>query len=355
MTRTLSRLVAAILVGALTVSPTAAWANPPQGERPWAAGVPKERQDKAIALFSEGTAHLKDAYFMRAVDRLREALILWDHPAIHFNLAKALMNLDQPVDAYRHLESAMRYGGAPLEPNQVAQVANLKEQLMTTELAEVSVKVSEPGAALSINGAEVFKGPGTWTGLVKAGKAVVLATKDGFKPNQVSDTFKAGTKPALELTLTKIDLNVRYTRAMAVWKPWTVVGAGVLGLVGGVVMNSLAVESYKAYDASVADCALDARMSATDLGVTLDDGTLIPFTQCDASNTGIKVDARDRGDMLQNVAIAAYAAGGVTLATGLVLLYVNREKLVQGTGSTSVTVAPTLAPGSAGLSATVTF
>jgi hypothetical protein len=351
MSRSLSRLVAALLVGALTVGASAAQADV-AGDRPWAAGVPKERQDKAIGLFTEGTSFLKDAYFMRAVDRLREALILWDHPAIHFNLAKALMNLDQPVDAYRHLESAMRFGGAPLETAQVSQIPVLKQQLMANELAELSVKVSEPGAVLSVNGAEVFKGPGTWTGLVKAGKAVVLANKEGFKPSQVSDTFKAGSKPALELTLVKIDLNVRYTREMAVWKPWTVVGAGVLGVGAAVALQVAAGEAYAEYDRSVLACAKDTPATVGDLapGVTND----LYFACADGATT-IRTDRRDQGDLFRTLSIASYAAGGATLATGLVLLYVNREKLVEGSGTTNVTLAPTLGAGTAGLSATVQF
>ena len=67
------------------------------GDRPWAKGVSKERQEAAWEVFREGNALLKDSLFAKAADKYREALKSWDHPAIHYNLALALVNLDQPT------------------------------------------------------------------------------------------------------------------------------------------------------------------------------------------------------------------------------------------------------------------
>jgi hypothetical protein len=350
MHRLLTLVATAILSGALA----AASVGPAHAaDRPWAEGVPKEKQDAALARFTEGTGLLKEAYFKRAVDVLREALILWDHPAIHFNLAKALINLDQPVEAHFHFEQSMRYGGAPLDSSQVAQVAALKAQLFDTELAELSVTLSEPADSLRVNGAEVARKAKSWKGIIRAGKVVVLATKDGFQPSQTTETAAAGSRPALNLTLTKIDLNIRYTREMAVWKPWTVLGAGVLGVGVGYLFNTLSVDAYGAYDRSVANCASANPATIPDLAEGEQNDL---FRACPANDPSIKTAKLNEGDTLRAVSIASYAAGGATLVTGLVLLYINREKVVDGAGTTGpVTLAPTLAPGSAGLSATVQF
>src|SRR5438128_85746 len=69
-------------------------------ERPWAHGVAEAEQKAALGLFREANILLNDGLFARAADQYRAALKHWDHPAIHYNLALALVNLDQPVDAF---------------------------------------------------------------------------------------------------------------------------------------------------------------------------------------------------------------------------------------------------------------
>jgi hypothetical protein len=353
MSRSFPPIAAALVAGAIALL---SGAHSHASDRPWAEGVTKERQDKALALFTEGTAYLKDAYFKRAVDRYREALGLWDHPAIHFNTAKAMMNLDQPVEAHDHLDRAMRFGGAPLDAAQVAQIPELKAQLFANELAELNISLSEPAASLRVNGAEVARDAKAWKGLVRAGKTVVLATKDGFQPTQLSETFSAGTRPNVDLTLVKIDLNVRYYREMAVWKPWTVLGAGVLGVGAGVAFNLLGQKAYTAYDDSVLRCADVSPAAVENLGVGVSNDIYYACTPDSPGAALIDTESRDRGDLYKTLSIASYAVGGATLATGIALLYINREKVIDGAGTTApVTFAPTLAPGRAGLDATIRF
>ncbi len=57
---------------------------------------------------------------MKAAEKYREALALWDHPAIHYNLALALLNLDQPHRGARAPGGRpCSYGAAPLDIGQV--------------------------------------------------------------------------------------------------------------------------------------------------------------------------------------------------------------------------------------------
>src|SRR3954463_10623282 len=83
--------------------------------RPWAVGVAVADQQKALQLFHGGNVQLNDGLFAKAADKYREALKPWDHPAIHYNLALAQMNLDQPIDAYNNLQSAVKFGEPPLQ------------------------------------------------------------------------------------------------------------------------------------------------------------------------------------------------------------------------------------------------
>src|SRR5262245_44885897 len=65
------------------------------GARPWATGVTIDAQKAALTPFREGNSHLNEGLFARASESYRQALKVWNHPAIHYNLALALMNLDQ--------------------------------------------------------------------------------------------------------------------------------------------------------------------------------------------------------------------------------------------------------------------
>jgi len=147
--------IALVMVVTLTSAPVFA-AEPGQTDkvptphvqgRPWADGVSQEEQDTALKLFQEGTALLKDAFFTKAVEKYREALSHWNHPAIHFNLAKALMNLDQPVEAFKSLDESMKFGGAPLDEDQIDQVKRYMKLLYDAELSELVIDAKEPGAS----------------------------------------------------------------------------------------------------------------------------------------------------------------------------------------------------------------
>ncbi|HEY0193630.1 MAG TPA: hypothetical protein VGC42_21080, partial [Kofleriaceae bacterium] len=70
---------------------------------PWVAGVTPSEQQAALAAFREGNQQLNDGLFVNAVNKYREALKHWNHPAIHYNLSLALLNLDQPIEVYDEL------------------------------------------------------------------------------------------------------------------------------------------------------------------------------------------------------------------------------------------------------------
>ncbi|HWN68690.1 MAG TPA: hypothetical protein VNM90_13730, partial [Haliangium sp.] len=69
--------------------------------RPWVEGVPLEQRRQAYALFIEGNAIIKNGLFAKAAEKYKAALDLWEHPAFHYNLGIAQMNLDQIIDAYQ--------------------------------------------------------------------------------------------------------------------------------------------------------------------------------------------------------------------------------------------------------------
>jgi len=326
---------------------------PVSGEaRPWAVGVSNDDQKSALALFTEGTQLLKDAYFKRAVALYRQALTRWDHPAIHFNLAKALMNLDEPAEAYAHFESAMKFGGQPLDDDQIQQIVQNKQYLYDNELAELTVSVQETGAIVTLNGTQILVGPGSWTGMAQPGKATLIAAKEGFQTAQVKPDLVVGKKKDVALELVPISDSIQYERPFSNAIPWSVLVGGIVILGGGALANWQASSAYKEYDDGVEACN---RESAT----AINDDTGTPrgeVTGC-VPDSSLK-DSQDRGKLMETLSLAGYIAGGTLTAAGIVLMVINRERPVQTEGTITpnpVSVIPYLGPDGAGFSATVGF
>jgi len=289
-------LAAAVLVA--LGSPVHAATPAPTAERIWAKGVSPADQQKALALFKDGNALLKDSVFVQAAAKYREALSHWDHPAIHYNLVLALLNLDQPIEVQQHLVAAMKYGPEPLDKEKYEQ-AKAHKIVIEAKLARVQITCEEPGAQVKMDGRPLFMAPGKYEAFVRPGPHTIVATKEGFLTNEVSRALPAGETVNLDLKLmTAADLT-EYRRKWSVWMPWTVVGAGALVAVVGGGLHYGGAEKVREFDAGVESC-----------------GGCVPSEDLS--------DARRTGGTMQKVAVTSYAAGGAALITGAVLVYMNR-------------------------------
>ncbi|MBP6839114.1 MAG: hypothetical protein KA190_17585 [Kofleriaceae bacterium] len=273
--------------------------------RPWAKGVGPEEQRVALELFNQGNAHLRDALFPRAAETYRQALAHWDHPAIHYNLALALVNLDQPVEMYLALEKAMAYGDAPLDTDKFDRARGYKI-LVEKQLTRVEYAVDVPDAVLVFDGKEVQRGPGTWSALVRAGEHTVLAKAPGYVPNQLNLKLGGGEKSSLVLKLFTDAELTRYKRRFPAWMPYAVAGAGAAVLATGAILHSAAKRGFADYDEAIRVCAL------TD-----------PTGGCSMPGSAI-FDRKSSAETKQNLAYAGYALGGAALVAGAALVVLNR-------------------------------
>lgn len=329
-------------------------------ERPWAEGVSQANQDKAQQLFKEGTDKLTDAFFTDAIALYHEALTHWDHPAIHFNMAKALMNLDAPVEAYNHLQATLKYDGRPLDEDQIEQVHRYTKVLFDGRLSNLEVTIKEPGAKLSLDGREVFTGPGTWKGVVRAQPSHIIATKSGFQPAQEQVILKAGQTSKVNLKMIEVTEVTEYERYWDNWKPWLVTGIGAAVVAAGGYFHWQSANGFADYDKGVAACARGSRVPISDAqGNIITENGHYRACQPDFALMQTKKDA----ETANTVALAGYIAGGATLATGIVLLIVNRERPIirevpidENAGpSPEFTLIPSFTPDQAGVQAFLTF
>ena len=310
MRRGPGKLVRWIAIGALALPPLRAHAQPlqrppaledpyPEEHRPWADGVPEAEQAAATALYSDGNREFAESRFAQALVKYRAALRHWDHPAIRFNIAVCLINLNQPVEARDHLTRGLAYGPAPLGPGAHAQGLTYRK-LLDAQLANVRIVCREAGVEITLDGKLVFTGPGTTEQFLLPGKHQIVATRDGLPTTSNTVTLAAG-----ELTTLVLDQVLRWDH----WKPVALLGSGAVAVGLGAIGYKLASRNFEVYDAQIREHCPKGCDAATLAGLT------------DARR------ARDRGNTEQAIAFSLTALGAAAIIAGTIGLIVNQPRL----------------------------
>jgi tetratricopeptide (TPR) repeat protein len=240
------------LLAAAVVRPV--HAEPKRPETPWSKGVSDAKQQRALQLFREGNVFFEQAKYTEAVAKYEQALTAWDHPNIRFNMAICLINMRQPLVAWTHLQQALRFGEAPLGKPHHDQALTYVA-VLESSLAQVTVKSSQNGLVVMIDGVKALDGPGENAMKLLAGKHQLVATKPGFTTESRALDLEAGKPIVAEVMLLPVAVaveRVNYERRWPWWVPWSVAGGGaVLGIVGGGIYAA-ANDQVKSYDKALA-------------------------------------------------------------------------------------------------------
>jgi len=316
-------------------------ADPPQPQRKeWAEGVPEEEQKAANKLYKEGNGLVRDSFLTQAVDKYTEALTHWDHPAIHYNLAIALIGAttERPLEAHEHLTKALGYDGRALSEDELKE-ANRYLSLVKQQLITITVVCTEPDAEVYLDGKKSFTGPGQQEHLLRAGEHTISASKPGYETAVVTQIIPGGEDKQVTLKLYRPEDLTRYSRRFQPWLPYAVAGGGLLVVGIGGLLHASAASSYDDYDAAIRTCVDETEASCE---VTSDIQGL-----------------RDSGDTKQAVAVSMYFIGGAAIATGLTLLVLNRAKPYRIDGEQAeqegVAVVPVIGRDRVGVSAAFRF
>jgi len=278
-------------------------------DEPWAVGVTAEQKATAKRLLDDGNARFLERDYAGALDKYREALRAWDHPAIRFNIVRCLIQLDRAVDASDNLALALKYGASPLAPT-VYEEALAYQKLLAGQIGELDVACTQPGVAVTLNGQALLRCPGREHRRVAPGRQQIVATGDGLMTQTIYVDMFGGKRAEADVTLLPLAKAATVIHRWATWKPWVVFGGG-LGLVAiGGVFRLQATSDMNAYDREV----------ARDCGVT----------GCTPAQLDTKL--RSRAELDNAIAIGAIAVGGVAAIAGGVALYVNRGQTVYDVG-----------------------
>jgi hypothetical protein len=302
----------------------------PAASRPWDEGVSPETQTEALKIFKDGNALFAESQHAAALAKYREALKLWDHPAIRYNASVALINLDQPLAADVELDAALRFGEAALG-GEIYKQALLYKKLLGGQLADLDVRCDEPGAEVMLDGQLLFVAPGEKSQRMLPGPHSLVARKSGYLTETRSLMLPPGRRSDEKVAMISLaSLPTRTVRRWKAWKPWALFGAGVVLAVVGVPLMVDAKHNFDSFDADVArscpsGCAPGVLSSTT-------------------------LDARSRASAENGVAIGMFAAGGAVAAAGVALLISNQPHAEK-----RLALAPSVAPGFAGVFATIRY
>ena len=304
-------------------------------DRDWAMGVSEADQRRANELLQEGNVLLKESFFAQAVDKYEESLKLWDHPGTHYNLALAMLTLDDPLTTHGHLTKAVKHGPDPLEQDKFDYALNYLA-LLDKQVATVVIDCEEPGAEVRLDGRFLFRAPGREEILVLRGEHSMTAKKPGFETKQITKRIDSDQKVKVSLKLYRPDELYVYSRPYPLWIPITVTTLGAVMVGGAVGANFLAQSEYDKYDQSI-----------------LEDGT------CDAGCVpdGTPADEKAAGDKMKLISTIGFIAGGAVMATGITLWALDSRNSTRVTpeDKQKLEVSPLFGPGFGGVMATGQF
>lgn len=316
-----------------TLTPTAGAPAAP-GTRPWATGVSPDAQVRAKTLFAEGTDFLLRSLEEQAIAKYDEALKHWNHPGVHYNYAVALSTQDRALETRAHLLEALRYGdNGPLDKLEVEQ-ARRYLKLVEGSLALIDIHTEQQGVLVSLNGQILFTGPGQFHKFVAPDEYLVTATKPGYIAQHQRIAFLPGRTNQVAIHLYSEQDLTRYRRRWPTWGPITLTAVGGLAAIGGGAAWLLADQKYDEYDAAVT--------SACPAGCNADDPALTSLEP-----------TRQTADRYDTLTMPLLIGGGVAVAAGAVLLYLNRAEPYQITpkeaGVEQFSLLPAIGPSSAAL------
>jgi hypothetical protein len=303
--------------------------------RPWAAGVSDSAQRQALALFRQGNDAFARSEYSRAAGLYRQALQLWDHPAIHGNLAQALIQLDDPVAALAELELALAAGAAPFDGEVYAHL-QLSHKLLLGQLARIDVECEVDAAEVTLDGKPVLSGRGHATAMVVAGTHEIVARKAKHLTFASRVTALPAQPVVVRVNLVPLDRAGTWERRMKPWKPWVVLGAGAVVTAIGAGLELMAAQNLHSYETEIArEC---------------------PMGCLPGDLPGPVRDLRDRGERQSHWAVGAFVVGGLTLTTGVLLLYLNQPERVEvDENGRRLGLAPWIGPGLAGAALTLRY
>lgn len=216
----------------------------PSGAAPQTSADPREQARKLVV---QGAAEIKRGDYVKALAQFSQAYALYPSPKILFNMAQTYKELGRLVEALDGYERFLRTARKRTSRG-LLKVARGKVQALKGQVATLLVQVSEPGAMIRIDGAEVGLSPMDIPYRVLPGRHLLVVSKKDFVTQTASVSLRHGQRLAHAVKLKKRRTRVvvrkevyrirRLPRkGLAVF--WTGVGATLASGLGILVAGAL--------------------------------------------------------------------------------------------------------------------
>ncbi len=299
-------------------------------QKPWEVGITTAQRDKANEAFEAANILFSQQAHGAAVAKYKEALAIWDHPTIRFNMAVSLVRLDLILEAAEALESALRFGKAPFTAEEYERALDY-QRLVGGRIGNVEASCKQDGVQILLDGKPWFQCPGTKNARVLTGEHIVVGEKKDFATASQRVVVVGGKTSSAKLELRSFEETVKYHYPTPRWIPWTVTGTGVAIGLGGL---GFWFAGRNQMDKFEADFAMSCPTGCS----------------ADLSEQPLLADARDSAELKGKIAISMMVAGGAITVAGVVWAIVNRPRRVL---PAQVEVQPT--PGGAAASVRLTW
>lgn len=296
----------------------------PARPTPWAVGVSAVRRATALRHFKAGNHFFERSQYAKALAEYRKAIPQWDHPAIRYNMAVCLINVDRYLEAHHSLTRALRYGARPLGPQLHAQ-ALTSRKLLLGRLARIRVACSEPDAQVSVDGTPAQRCDAMKPRWVLPGKHVVVAKKSGFLTATLSPILLGGRITKVRVKLMRVEAAFQMKRRWARWMPWTLLGAGAAVALSALPLLLTARADIKEYDSSIASLCADRGCEP---------GTVPSSVQ--------NIEKRAKAENASGFVLLGL--GGAAVAAGIVFVILNQPRAIrsgQPQDQPTVSIVPT--------------
>ena len=326
----------ALVIAACLVA-SAGLASPVHADTPpWAIGVTDAKKAEAKTFLDAGNALFLDKKYAEALEQYKSAVAAWDHPAIRFNIVRCLIQLDRPVDASDNLKLALKYGADPLEEAVYTEALSY-EKLLANQIGDLRVECQQPGVKVTLDGQPLATCPAKEMRRVVPGPHQVVATKAGLMTRTVEVVVLGGRSQDVPVNLETLARGARIEHRWSTWIPWVVFGSGFAIAGVGAVVDLNAVANMDSYDRTIAqNCSMMACL------------------ETDPKIAGVR-DLKSKAELRSAIGISVMVVGAATVATGAVMLYLNRGRTVYPESIEKLTPTVTPMPGGAALTLSGAF
>ena len=277
--------------------------------KPWAVGVTQENQDAALAKFKQGNdLFIKDEW-RAALGLYLEALTRWDHPNIRYNVAICLIKLDRMVEAYEHMQAAMRYGDAPLGKD-LHEQGKTYLQVLKSSTSYIEIVCKHDGISVTLDGQRLERCNDTR--LVTPGKHQIVSEKPGYRTERQEITAPPGGKETVVITM-QAEGTRKLTRRWNRYVPWTVVGVGAALSVAAVPLFIVTRDKFDDYETDLANACSGTGCAPGDPRIKALDGDL------------------SSAKTYRALTVSSIALGAAGIGVGIALIVMNQPRYAKVT------------------------